>query len=130
MPPRVPPPAPQLTKRASSAPELAGLFPSSTAPAVLFETVKNQAAFLWYQADQTNTRFTGIESQLAAVREQLAEMAAELQSERLENADARLKFQRTKAVSDHWRAIWTVVGPFVIGAGAVLVKQLVEMWLR
>lgn len=130
MPPRVPPPAPQLTKRASSAPELAGLFPSSTAPAVLFETVKNQAAFLWYQADQTNNRFTEIAATLAAVHEQLAEMAAELQSERLANADARLKFQRTKAVSDHWRAIWTIVGPLVIGAGAVLVECLVKAWIK
>lgn len=127
MPPRVPPPAP---KRASSAPELAGLFPSSTAPAVLFETVKNQAAFLWYQADQTNNRFTEIAATLAAVKEQLAEMAAELQSERLENAEARLKFQRTKAVSDHWRAIWTIVGPLVIGAGAVLVESLVKVWFK
>ncbi len=59
----LPPPRPKLQtlRHEPSAPDLAGLFPTSAAPTDLRVASHNQAAFLWHYSEQQSSRLDGLE---------------------------------------------------------------------
>jgi hypothetical protein len=124
-PPKYRPKLPPIRERepaAPSAPDLAGLFPSSAAPAELQRASHSQAAFLWHYTSELTGRVEGVETTVGAVR-------TELEDFRLEWAQKEADRERKAADKGSVRFWFAWLVPVAGGVVTAVIVLAVTRWL-